>query len=91
VGSFTTTGTNAKYLLSTTLGSQATISDASGTNTVQYLTIKDSIATGGAIFDALAITNVDAGNNTGWLFSTTPSIGNEITMRLRSFTQPRRF
>ena len=91
VGSFVTSGTNAKYLLSTTFGSTATISDASGTNTVQYLTVQDSIATGGAIFDALAITNVDAGNNTGWLFNTTPSIGNEITMRLRSFTQPRRF
>jgi hypothetical protein len=91
VGSFTTTGTNAKYLLSTTFGSQATLSQASGTVTVQYLTVQDSNATGGAIFDALAITNVDAGNNTGWLFSTTPSIGNEITMRLRSFTQPRRF
>ena len=91
VGSFVTTGTNAKYLLSTTLGTAATISDASGTNTVQYLTVQDNIATGGATWDALAITNVDAGNNTGWLFSTTPSIGNEITMRLRSFTQPRRF
>jgi hypothetical protein len=91
VGSFVTSGTNAKYLLSTTFGSQATISDASGTNTVQYLTVQDSISTGGAIFDALAITNVDAGNNTGWLFNTTPSIGTEITMRLRSFTQPRRF
>jgi len=91
VGAFATSGTNAKYLLSTTFGTAATISDASGTNTVQYLTVQDSIATGGAMFDALGITNVDAGNNTGWLFSTTPSIGNEITMRLRSFTQPRRF
>jgi hypothetical protein len=91
VGAFATSGTNPKYLYATTFGSQATISDASGTNTVNYLTIQDSNATGGAIFDALAITNVDAGNNTGWLFSTTPSIGNEITMRLRSFTQPRRF
>jgi hypothetical protein len=91
VGSFVTSGTNPKFLQSTTPGTQATISDASGTNTVSYLTIQDSNATGGAIFDALAITNVDAGNNTGWLFSTTPSIGNEITMRLRSFTQPRRF
>lgn len=91
VGSFVTTGTTAKYLGSTTLGTQATISAASGINSVSYLTIQDSNATGGATFDALAITNVDAGNNTGWLFSTTPSIGNEITMRLRSFTQPRRF
>jgi hypothetical protein len=91
VGSFVTSGTNGKYLLSTTFGTAATISQASGTVTVDYLTVQDSIATGGAVFDALAITNVDAGNNTGWLFSTTPSIGNEITMRLRSFTQPRRF
>jgi hypothetical protein len=91
VGSFVTSGTNPKYLLSSTTGIQATISDASGTNTVSYLTIQDSNATGGAIFDATDATNVDAGNNTGWLFSTTPSIGNEITMRLRSFTQPRRF
>ena len=91
VGSFVTSGTNPKYLQSTSPGLQATISAASGTNTVGYLTIKDNNATGGAIWDALAITNVDAGGNTGWLFSTTPSIGNEITMRLRSFTQPRRF
>ena len=91
VGSFVTTGTTSKYLGSITPGTAATISAASGTNTVSYLTIQDSYATGGATWDALAITNVDAGNNTGWLFSTTPSIGNEITMRLRSFTQPRRF
>jgi hypothetical protein len=91
VGAFATSGTNPKFLTSTTYGSQATISDASGTNTVEYLTIQDSIATGGAVFDALAITNVDAGNNTGWIFSSTPMIGNEVEMRLRSFTQPRRF
>jgi len=91
VGSFATSGTNPKFLTSTTPGSQATLSASSGTFTVNYLTVQDNIATGGATWDALAITNVDAGNNTGWLFSTTPSIGNEITMRLRSFTQPRRF
>jgi len=91
VGSFATSGTNPKFLTSTTFGSQATISATTGTFVVNYLTVQDSIATGGATWDALAITNVDAGNNTGWLFSTTPSIGNEITMRLRSFTQPRRF
>jgi hypothetical protein len=91
VGSFVTTGISPKFLLSATPGTPATISDASGTNTVTYLTIQDSIATGGATWNALAITNMDAGGNTGWLFSTTPSIGNQITMRLRSFTQPRRF
>ena len=91
VGSFATSGTNAKYLLSTTLGSQATISQASGTVTVNYLTIQDSNATGGATWNALNMTNTDAGGNTGWLFSSTPSIANEIEIRLRSFTQPRRF
>jgi hypothetical protein len=91
VGSFFTSGITMKFLGSTSPGTQATISDASGINTVTYLTIQDSNATGGAVWDALSITNVDAGNNTGWLFSTTPSISNEITMRLRSFTQPRRF
>jgi len=91
VGSFVTTGTNQKFLQSTTPGSQATISAASGTNSVSYLTIQDSNATGGAAWDANASTNVDAGNNTGWFFAPTPSVSNEITMRLRSFTQPRRF
>jgi hypothetical protein len=91
VGSFATSGTNAKFLTSTTYGSQATISATTGTFVVNYLTVQDNIATGGAVWNALAITNVDAGNNTGWLFSSTPSVGNEITMRLRSFTQPRRF
>jgi hypothetical protein len=90
VGSFVTTGTNQKYLGSTSSGTQATISDASGTNSVSYLTIQDSNATGGATWYALA-PSVDAGNNTGWIFIPTPADSNEITMRLRSFTQPRRF
>jgi hypothetical protein len=68
VNSFVTTGTTAKFLGSTTLGTQATISDVSGTNTVTYLTVQDSAATGGAIWNALSATNVDAGNNTGWGF-----------------------
>jgi len=91
VGSFVTTGTNQKYLGSTSPGTQATISDASGTNSVSYLTIQDSNATGGANWYANGPTNVNAGNNTGWIFFPTPADSNEITMRLRSFTQPRRF
>jgi hypothetical protein len=87
VGGFATSGTNQKYLQSTIPGTQATISDASGTNTASYLTIQDINATGGASWNALALTSVDAGNNTGWYFSAVP----EIEMRLRSFTQPRRF
>lgn len=91
VGTFATSGTNQKVLQSTVPGSQATISASSGTFTVNYLTIQDNIATGGASWNATGATNVDAGNNTGWVFSPLPSVGNEITMRLRSFTQPRRF
>lgn len=69
VGSFATSGTNQKYLSSTETGSQATISDASGTNAVNYLTIQDSNATGGAFWDATASTNVNVGNNLGWDFN----------------------
>jgi hypothetical protein len=68
VGSFVTTGTNQKYLGSRLLGTQATISAESGTNTVSYLTIQDSNATGGATWYAIDPTNVNAGNNTGWIF-----------------------
>jgi hypothetical protein len=68
VGSFVTTGTTLKYLQSTIPGTQATISDASGTDSVTYLSIQDSNATGGATWDATDPTNVNAGNNTGWIF-----------------------
>lgn len=91
VSAFGTSGTNQKILQSTIPGTQATISASSGTFSVSYLTIQDNIATGGATWNATAATNVDAGNNTGWVFSPLPSVSNEITMRLRSFTQPRRF
>jgi hypothetical protein len=71
VGSFVTSGTTMKYLQSSTAGTQATISDASGTNTVSYLTIQDSNATGGASWLApFTSNNVYGGNNTGWLFGT---------------------
>jgi hypothetical protein len=73
VGSFVTPGTTLKYLQSTTPGTQATISDASGTNTVTYLSIQDSAATGGATWDATAATNVNAGNNSGWTFGAAPT------------------
>jgi hypothetical protein len=70
VASFVTSGTNQKFLSSTSPGTQATISAASGTNSVSYLTIQDSNATGGAEWDAYTGNfNVNAGNNTGWNFS----------------------
>jgi hypothetical protein len=70
VSSFVTTGTTLKYLQATSAGSRATLSRNSGTNTVTYLSIKDSAATGGATWDATSSTNVNAGNVTGWNFGT---------------------
>ena len=67
VGSFTTTGTTMKYLDSTIPGTQATISDPSGSNIVTYLTYQDSNATGGAVWDASSPRNLSGGNNTGWI------------------------
>ena len=69
VGAFATSGTTQKFLQSDTPGSQATLSDASGTDSVSYLTIQDSAATGGATWLAyVGNLNIDAGNNTGWVF-----------------------
>jgi hypothetical protein len=69
VGAFSTTGTTQKFLESTLAGSQATLSQASGTVSVGYLTIQDINATGGATFNAYTVNNnVNAGNNLGWDF-----------------------
>jgi len=93
VGAFATSGTNQKYLQSTTPGTQATLSQASGTVNATYLSIKDIVATGGATWNALwSSNNVDEGNNSGWVFGDPPIISAvEYTYALRSFTQPRRF
>ena len=92
VGSFATSGTNQKYLQSTTAGSQATLSQASGTVGVSYLTIQDIKATGGATWNAFyENNNVDAGNNTNWNFGGTPSYDAEYGYKLRSFTERGRF
>lgn len=69
VGGFATSGTNQKFLQSDTPSSQATLSQASGTVSVNNLTIQDSAATGGATWLAYVVNlNIDAGNNTGWVF-----------------------
>jgi len=92
VGSFATSGTNQKYLQSTTAGSQTTLSDASGTNSLSYTTIKDIFATGGATWNAYyANGNIDGGNNTNWNFGGTPSYDAEYGYKLRSFTEQGRF
>jgi hypothetical protein len=68
VSAFGLSGTagNLITINSTTPGSQFTLSDASGTINAQYLSIRDSNATGGAVWNALSSTNL--GNNTGWIF-----------------------
>lgn len=69
VGAFATSGTNQKYLQSTLAGSQATLSQASGTANVSYLSIQDINATGGATwYSPVTQLNIDAGNNDGWDF-----------------------
>jgi len=70
VSNFTLSGTagNLVTFSSATAGSVATISKASGTVTASYLAIQDSVATGGAVWDASNGTNVNNGNNTGWTF-----------------------
>jgi hypothetical protein len=60
-------------LQSSTAGSQAIISKSSGIVNGQNLTIKDLNATGGATFNAYGSTNM--GNNTGWNFITSPTLG----------------
>ena len=93
VGSFVANNANTKSLQSTTPGSQATISKASGTVTVADLTIRDSNAVGGASWTAYVdYENIDAGNNDGWNFSLSPPYASyEPPIIIRSFTQPRRF
>lgn len=61
---------NLVSIRSTTPGTQATLSQASGTVNGLYLDIQDSAATGGATWNALLTDgNVDSGNNTGWIFT----------------------
>lgn len=72
VGAFSVSGTNGNLITinSSTAGTQATLSDASGTNSVSNCSIKDINATGGATWLAYnTVNNVNAGNNTGWTFS----------------------
>lgn len=80
VSNFGLSGTlnNLVTLQSSSAGTRFTISKSSGTVTPQYLSIKDSAATGGATW--IAQNSVDAGNNTGWAI--VPAAG--FFMALRS-------
>lgn len=66
------TAGNLVTINSLTTGSQFTLSKASGTVNADYLSIRDSNATGGAVWNA-GINSVNVSNNTGWIFQ---SVGN---------------
>jgi hypothetical protein len=61
------TAGNRASINSSSTGSQFTLSKASGTVNAQFLSIRDSNATGGANWYATNSTNVS--NNTGWIFN----------------------
>ena len=73
VSTFTVNGTAGvlKIIKSTVAGSRATLSKASGTVTSDYVSLKDSEATGGATWNATNAT--DAGNNLGWIINGVPA------------------
>ena len=69
VTNFNVNGTAGKLMTvnSSTSGVAATLSKSSGTVSVDYLSIKDSTATGGASWPA-GIHSTNVSGNTGWLF-----------------------
>ena len=92
ITSFTAEGTSGKILTinSTTSGTAATLSQASGTVSVNYVSIQDSTATGGAVWEA-GVNSTDVSGNTGWIFLPPPPPvppNTDVTnVRLRSFTE----
>lgn len=71
-GGQATPSLNVVRIRSTTPGTRAILSKASGTVNASYVDIQDSEATGGATWLALASNgNIDSGNNIGWDFGVT--------------------
>lgn len=73
-GSFATNGSagNPVILASTSSGSAATLSKTNGTVSVDYTSIKDSHAVGGASWYA-GTHSTNVSGNTGWIFEAPPS------------------
>jgi hypothetical protein len=81
VANLTTNGSagNLAKLLSSVSGTQRTLTKTSGTVAVDYMSIQDSNATGGATWYAGA-NSTDVSGNSGWVFSTpAPSITSPVT------------
>jgi hypothetical protein len=74
VAAFTASGAATRLLTlnAVTAGSAFTLSKSSGTVSSDYLSLKDSTATGGASWYAGA-NSTNTSNNTGWIFSAAPS------------------
>ena len=64
---------NIVTITSSTSGTAATISQATGIITSNYLSLKDSAATGGATWYAGA-NSTNVSGNSGWIFSNAPSV-----------------
>ncbi len=80
------TGSGQVTLDSTTSGTQATVSKASGTVNASYLTIKDIEATGGATWNASTTNgNTDGGGNTGWIFTALATLYKGAKTRLQIY------
>ena len=88
VGAFSTNGSagNLAILVSTSAGSAATLSKASGTVSVDYMSIKDSTATGGAAWYAGA-NSTSVSGNTGWTFTAPPGGGPAIPVFINQYRQ----
>jgi len=71
VTSFTAEGASGKVLTidSSTPATAATLSQASGTVSVDFVSIQDSTATGGATWNANSNTSTNVSGNTGWIFT----------------------
>lgn len=95
VTQFTASGTagNLITLNASTPGSQATLTDSGGINSVSYMDIKDIAATGYGEWQAYTSNgNVNSGNNVGWVFLAPPPLtASEYQISFRSFTERRSF
>jgi hypothetical protein len=67
------TAGNLVTITSGTAGTAATLSKASGTVSSNYLSLKDSTATGGATWYAGA-NSTNVSGNSGWIFSAPPVV-----------------
>jgi hypothetical protein len=68
------TAGNLVTVISSSIGTPATLSKASGTVSANYLSLRDSAATGGAAWYAGA-NSTNVSGNSGWIFQNAPTAG----------------